>query len=100
MLKRERLKDHPAIPTLQELGIDMQASLWYGLLAPAGTPAPIIKRLNDEVARVMALPEVQKTLASKSVVTLTSKPEEFAKLIAAEIQTWKKVAEDNNIKPN
>jgi len=97
---RERLKDHPAIPTLQELGIDMQASLWYGLLAPAGTPAPIIKRLNEEVARVMALPEVQKTLASKSVVTLTSKPEEFAKLIATEIQTWKKVAEDNNIKPN
>jgi len=48
----------------------------------------------------MALPEVQKSLTSKSVVTLTSKPEEFAKLIAAEIQMWKKVAEDNNIKPN
>ena len=96
----ERLKDHPAIPTLQELGVDMQASLWYGLLAPAGTPAPIIKRLNEEVVRVMALPEVQKSLISKSVITLTSKPEEFAKLISSEIQLWKKVAEDNNIKPN
>ena len=96
----ERLKDHPTVPTLQELGVDMKASLWYGLLAPAGTPAPIIKRLNEEVVRVMALPEVQKSLTSKSVVTLTSKPEEFAKLIAAEIQMWKKVAEDNNIKPN
>jgi tripartite-type tricarboxylate transporter receptor subunit TctC len=52
------------------------------------------------VARVMALPEVQKSLTSKSVVTLTSKPEEFAKLISSEIQLWKKVAEDNNIKPN
>ena len=52
------------------------------------------------VVRIMALPEVQKSLTSKSVVTLTSKPEEFAKLIASEIQMWKKVAEDNNIKPN
>jgi len=96
----ERLKDHPTVPTLQELGVDMKASLWYGLLAPAGTPAPIIKRLNEEVVRIMALPEVQKSLTSKSVITLTSKPEEFAKLISSEIQMWKKVAEDNNIKPN
>lgn len=96
----ERLKDHPTIPTLQELGVDMKASLWYGLLAPAGTPAPIIKRLNEEVVRVMAMPEVQKSLTSKSVITLTSKPDEFAKLISSEIQMWKKVAEENNIKPN
>jgi tripartite-type tricarboxylate transporter receptor subunit TctC len=96
----ERLKDHPTIPTLQELGVDMKASLWYGLLAPAGTPTPIIKRLNEEVVRVMAMPEVQKSLISKSVITVTSKPDEFAKLISSEIQMWKKVAEENNIKPN
>ena len=96
----ERLKDHPSIPTLTELGVDMKVSLWYGLLAPAGTPAPIVKRLNEEVGRVMALPEVQKRLASMSVIPLTSTSEEFAKLIATEIPLWKKVAEDNNIKSN
>ena len=94
----ERLKDHPTIPTLMELGVDMKVSLWYGLLAPAGTPAPIVKRLNEEVGRVMALPEVQKNLASKSVTPLTSTPEQFVKLIASEIPMWKKVASDNNIK--
>jgi tripartite-type tricarboxylate transporter receptor subunit TctC len=96
----ERLKDHPTIPTLMELGVDMKVSLWYGLLAPAGTPAPIVKRLNEEVGRVMALPEVQKRLASMSVTPLTSTSDEFTKLIATEIPLWKKVAEDNNIKPN
>ena len=96
----ERLKDHPSIPTLTELGVDMKVSLWYGLLAPAGTPAPIVKRLNEEVGRVMALPEVQKRLASMSVIPLTSTSEEFVKLIATEIPLWKKVAEDNNIKSN
>jgi tripartite-type tricarboxylate transporter receptor subunit TctC len=96
----ERLKEHPGIPTLSELGVDMKVSLWYGLLAPAGTPIAIVNRLNEEVGRVIALPEVQKRLAAMSVIPLTSTPEEFAKLIASEIPLWKKVAEDNNIKPN
>lgn len=96
----ERLKEHPTIPTLTELGVDVKVSLWFGLLAPAGTPAPIVKRLNEEVVRVMAMPELQKRLSGMSILPLTSTPEEFAKLIAVEIPLWKKVAQDNNIKPN
>jgi tripartite-type tricarboxylate transporter receptor subunit TctC len=96
----ERLKDHPSVPTLSELGIDIKVSLWIGLLAPAGTPVDIVKRLNDEVVKVVAMPDVQKRISSTSVIPFTNSPDDFSKLIASEITLWKQVALDNNIKPN
>ncbi|MES2401495.1 MAG: tripartite tricarboxylate transporter substrate binding protein [Pseudomonadota bacterium] len=96
----ERLKDMPNVPTLSELGVDLKVSFWSGLLAPAGTPAPVIKRLQEEIARVMALPDVKARFAAMSVVPASSTPEEFAKVIATEIPLWKQLAFDNNIKAN
>jgi tripartite-type tricarboxylate transporter receptor subunit TctC len=95
-----RLKDYPAIPTLAELGIDLKASLWIGLLAPAGTPADIIKMLQDAVGKVVAMPDVQKQISGKSVTPMSNTSDEFTKIIATEIPIWKQLAIDNNIKVN
>ena len=95
----ERLVEMPSIPTMTELGIDLKVSFWSGLLAPAGTPAPIIKQLQEEVARVLVMPDVIKRIATLSITPKGNTPEEFSKLIASEIPLWKKVAQDNNIKP-
>jgi tripartite-type tricarboxylate transporter receptor subunit TctC len=95
-----RMKDYPTIPTLSELGIDLRVSLWIGLLAPAGTPAGIIKLLQDAVAKVVAMPDVQKKISGMSVIPVSNTSDEFAKIIAAEIPIWKQLAIDNNIKAN
>lgn len=94
----ERLPELASIPTMSELGIDLKVSFWSGLLAPAGTPAPILKQLQEEIARVLAMPDVIKRIAALSITPKGNTPEEFGKLIASEIPLWRKVAQDNNIK--
>jgi tripartite-type tricarboxylate transporter receptor subunit TctC len=94
----ERLPEMVSIPTMSELGIDLKVSFWSGLLAPAGTPAPIIKQLQEEIARVLAMPDVVKRISALSITPKGNTPEEFGRLIASEIPLWRKVAQDNNIK--
>ena len=96
----ERLKDLPNVPTLAELGVDLKVSLWIGLLAPAGTPAEIIKRLHEEMVRIVDMPDVKARIGAKASVALTNTPEEFSRLIASEIALWRQVAVENNIKGN
>jgi tripartite-type tricarboxylate transporter receptor subunit TctC len=96
----QRLKDYPNVPTLSELGVDLKISLWFGMMAPAGTPPEIIKRLQDEIAKIVAMPDVQKRMTTMSVIPVSNTPEEFAKIIATEIPMWKQIAVDNNIKAN
>jgi tripartite-type tricarboxylate transporter receptor subunit TctC len=95
-----RMKDYPAIPTLAELGVDLKASLWIGLLAPAGTPPEIVRMLQDSVAKVVAMPDVQKKISGMSVIPMSNTSEEFAKVIASEIPLWRQLAIDNNIQAN
>ncbi len=96
----ERLKELPNTPTLSELGVDLSVVFWSGLMAPAGTPAAVIKRLQDEVARVVNLPEVKQRISGLSITPGASSSEDFARLLAQEIPLWKQVALDNNIKAN
>ena len=96
----ERLKQLPNVPTLSELGVDLKVSLWIGLLAPQGTPADIIKKLEDAVAKIVAMPDVRAKLEAKSVVAQATSSQDFARQIAAEIPMWRQVAVDNNIKGN
>ena len=96
----ERLKDLPNVPTLAELGIDLKVSLWIGLLAPAGTPADIVKRLHEEMVRIVDMPDVRARIAAKASIPMTNTPEEFTRLIASEIALWRQVAQENNIKGN
>jgi tripartite-type tricarboxylate transporter receptor subunit TctC len=96
----ERLKDLPQVPTLSELGVDIKISFWIGLLAPAGTPPEIVKRLQEEIAKVVEMPDVKKRIRAMAVIPASNTPEEFSKLIATEIPLWRQVAQDNGIKAN
>jgi tripartite-type tricarboxylate transporter receptor subunit TctC len=76
----------PEIPTFKEQGIDLVTTEWYGLLAPAGTPRPIIDKLNGEMKRIMALPNMGDRLTA--IELTTSSPEELGAFIRAETDRW------------
>lgn len=93
----QRLASYAQVPTLKEQGIDLSVNLWSGLLAPAGTPEPILKRLQEEVARIMALPDVGERMAKLDIRPLGTSSADMGKTMASEIQLWSQVAKDNNI---
>ena len=86
----------PEIPTFKEQGIDVVTTEWYGLLAPAGTPRPIVDKLNGEMKRITALPGMGDRL---SAIELThSTPEELGEFIKAETERWAKVIKQLGLK--
>jgi tripartite-type tricarboxylate transporter receptor subunit TctC len=89
----------PDVPTAQEAGIDkLVVTGWYGLLAPAGIPKALVDRLNAEVTRITAMPEIQDNIRKFGVEPVSGPtPEQFAEFIKAEIPRWAKVAEDARI---
>ena len=93
----QRLASYAQVPTLKEQGIDLAVNLWSGLLAPAGTPEPILKRLQEEVARIMSLPDVAERMAKLDIRPLGTSSADMGKTMASEIQLWSQVAKDNNI---
>ena len=79
----------PEIPTIAESGLPgYEMSQWYGLLAPAGMPAPAIDRLNAEVAKALMHPEVRTRFAAEGAEPVSSTPQEFGKFYKAEIAKW------------
>ena len=97
----KRLAVLPELPTVAESGYPgFQSSAWVGLLAPAGTPRPVIERLHAAVLEVMALPETRERLAAFGGEVTTSTPEEFAAYIRSEMARLGKVVRDANIKLN
>jgi tripartite-type tricarboxylate transporter receptor subunit TctC len=88
----------PDIPTMAEQGVDLQITLWSGLLAPAGTPPAIVNKLQAEVARIVRLPDVRERMAQLGIEAEGGTAEEFAKVIATEIPLWAALARANNIK--
>ena len=85
----QRLAALPEVPTVAEAGLaGFEVTTWYGILAPAGTPRPIIARLNTELVKVMHSPEMKERLAGIGTDPVTSTPEEFAAYIQAEIGKW------------
>ena len=89
----------PDIPTMAEQGVDLQVTLWSGLLAPAGTPPAVIQKLQLEVARIVKLADVRERMLQLGIEPEGSTPEEFARVIATEIPLWLGVAKANNIQP-
>ncbi|HKA45698.1 MAG TPA: tripartite tricarboxylate transporter substrate binding protein [Burkholderiales bacterium] len=82
----------PEAPTIAESGVPgYEATLWYGMLAPGGTPATIVNRLNVEIGKVLQQPDVIEKLNSQSVDVYYSTPEQFAARIREEIPKWAKV---------
>jgi tripartite-type tricarboxylate transporter receptor subunit TctC len=95
----QRIPAFPDLPTMAEAGVaDMEVSLWSGLLAPAGTPPAIVKKLQDEVMRIVRLPDVRERMNALAVDPVGNTSEEFGRIIAAEITQWSAVAKAANIK--
>ena len=86
----------PNVPTFREQGFDLIASEWYGLLAPAGTAKPIVAKLNAEMRRIMALPNLGERLAA--IELLSSSPEELSDFIGGEIDRWSAVIKKLGLK--
>jgi tripartite-type tricarboxylate transporter receptor subunit TctC len=83
----------PDLPTIAEAGVPgYEFNTWYGIEAPAGTPRPIIDRINADVVRAMQSPDVRTRLVAQGLEPLGSTPEEFRALIASEVAKWTQVA--------
>jgi tripartite-type tricarboxylate transporter receptor subunit TctC len=89
----------PNVPTIAEAGVpDYEATIWLGLMAPAGTPKPIIDKLNGEITKVLALSDVKENWAKQGAVPMTMSPEEFDKYLRADIEKWAGVVKASGIK--
>jgi len=96
----KRIAALPDVPTVAEAGVPgFETSQWYGILAPAGTPDAIVRKLSAEVNRILKTPEVVERLASDGSIPQGSTPEEFASFIASEQKRWGSVVKAANIKP-
>jgi tripartite-type tricarboxylate transporter receptor subunit TctC len=85
----------PDVPTVAEAGLpNFDVTTWYGVLAPSGTPRPVVMRLNAELVRVMHAPDLKERLAATGTEPKTSTPEEFADYIKQEIGKWGKVVRE------
>jgi tripartite-type tricarboxylate transporter receptor subunit TctC len=89
----------PDVPTATEAGLPgYDVSNWVGIVAPAGTPAVIVDRLNKEIAAAMQSPEVQTQLANEGAETQYMTPEEFAAFMESELVKWGRVVKEGGIK--
>ena len=94
-----RLASQPAVPTLVESGFSgLVADAWFGLLAPAGTPAEIINRLAPETVKAVQAEDSRRTLMAQGFEVTTSTPAQFAEHIRVEIAKWAKVIRDSGAK--
>jgi tripartite-type tricarboxylate transporter receptor subunit TctC len=90
----------PDIPTIAEAGVPgYEATQWFGMLAPAGTPADIVNRLHKEIVRVLAIPDMRERFAADGAEPVGSTPEEFLAYIRAETAKWADVIKQAGIKP-
>lgn len=89
----------PDVPTIDEAGVDgYDVRTWYGIFAPAGTPKPVVDKLNQAFVNILAKEDVQKSLISQGYEVASSTPEEFAEMVKADVEMWKKVVKEANVK--
>ena len=88
----------PGVPTVAEAVPNFNGSVWFGLLAPAGTPADVIAKVQDAVARAVLRPAVKKAFGDLSVDPVSNTPEQFARVIATELAQWTRVVRESGAK--
>lgn len=90
----------PDLPTMIESGVPgYDISAWFGLLAPANTPAPIVEKLHKELVDIVQLPDVREKMLLQGLEPTTNTPEEFAALLKSEISRWGKIVQAAKMKP-
>jgi len=97
---RERSRAVPDVPTIAEGGVrGFEATAWFAVLAPKGTPRPIIAKVNRELARILKVPEVGERLSRQGAEPVGNSPNEFAAVLRSEVSRWKKVIDAAGIVP-
>ena len=90
----------PDVPTVAEAGVPgYEATIWLGIMAPAGTPKAVVDKLNAEINKVLARPETKEAWAKQGAVPIVMSPAEFDKYLRDDIEKWAKVIETAGIKP-
>jgi tripartite-type tricarboxylate transporter receptor subunit TctC len=90
----------PNVPTLDESGVPgFQATLWVGFMAPAGTPQPIVEKLNSEISKIVSSPAVKKAWDEQGANPITMTQPQFKAFMEAEVEKWAKLIKANNIQP-
>lgn len=98
ILDFQRAASLPSVPTARESGIEnVETTTWFGVLAAAGTPRTTINRLNTELLKIIALPDVAQKMRGAGVEPYTSSPERFGEFMKVEVARWAKVIRDANI---
>jgi tripartite-type tricarboxylate transporter receptor subunit TctC len=96
-----RISSLPNVPTFAEAGVPGYESIgWFGMVAPAGTPKPIIDRLNAETVAALKDPEIAKRATAAGAEPLTDTPQEFAAFIRSEARKWAEVIKTANVRIN
>jgi tripartite-type tricarboxylate transporter receptor subunit TctC len=96
----KRIQLLPDVPTISESGLPgFQTSQWFGILAPAGTPHPIVQSLYQALTRGTSSPDFKERMVAQGVEVLNGKPEEFAAVIKRELKQWAEVIKAAGIKP-
>jgi tripartite-type tricarboxylate transporter receptor subunit TctC len=89
----------PEIPTAAEAGVPgYEATIWLGLMAPAGTPRPILERLSAEVNKVLNAPDVKENWGKQGAVPMAMAPDEFGKFVREDVTKWAKLVKDTGMK--
>ena len=86
------------MPSIGETVAGYDGSVWWGVLAPAGVPAPIAAKLNGEINAILAEPEMAKRLAAEAAEPVIKTPDEFGKLIINDLAKWARIAKEANIR--
>ncbi len=99
VLSERRVAALPEVPNMKESGVDdFVMPIWYGILAPSGTPREIVNRLNTEIHKALASPDLVQRLANSGVEPLVSTPEQFSEFIKSEMVRYAKVVKDAGLK--
>lgn len=98
VMGEERSTAFPKVPTLKELGWpNLVVDTWYGVFAPAGTPADVVAKINAEINQLLQLPEVRDALARQGLSPIGGRPDRLAMLLNREVQRWRQVVASAHI---
>jgi tripartite-type tricarboxylate transporter receptor subunit TctC len=98
---KKRVRELPDIPTMREAGFaEVECDAWIVVLVPTGVPRQIIALLHDDIARIVALPQVEARLVALGFEPFTATPDEIAGLIRSELPKWAGVIRAAGVKPN
>jgi tripartite-type tricarboxylate transporter receptor subunit TctC len=89
----------PDVPTVSEAGVPgYEATIWLGIMVPAGTPKPIVDRLNAEISKIVSSPDVKEDWAKQGAVPMAMTPDQFAQYMRDDIEKWAKVVKVSGAK--